>query len=270
MPGADFRVYAELNDFLPISHRQKVFQVTFDEKASIKHVIESLGIPHTEVDLILINGNPFDFNAHPVDGDFISVYPVFERLDIGGVSRLRPKPLRIPRFVLDTHLGKLAVYLRMLGFDTLYENDYKDEEMAVIADLQKRILLTRDRGLLKRNRVTHGSFIHTQVPIRQLLEVVQKYDLYNNISPFTRCLICNETLVVVEKGDIWMQLPPQTSERFMEFKTCPRCGRIFWKGSHYQRMKTIVDNIQRQDSTQDFTKSNYYGSDTNSESPADD
>lgn len=243
MPEAIFRIYAELNDFLPAYLQQKKFVLNFDEKTSIKHIIESLGIPHTEVDLILINGVSVDFQARPAEGDFISVYPVFEGLDIGGVARLRPKPLREPRFILDAHLGKLAVYLRMLGFDTLYENDYEDEALANLASRQKRILLTRDRGLLKRTIVTHGCLIRNEKPVEQLLEVLKRYDLFGNMAAFTRCLVCNELLVPVKKDEIYRRLPSRTAIEFSEFMFCPGCERLFWKGSHYQRMKKVLDLV---------------------------
>lgn len=246
MPEATFRFYAELNDFLPAQWRQRSFRHCFDSHASVKHIIESLGVPHTEVDLILINGSPVGFNYRVSDKDMVSVYPMFERLDITGASRLRAKPLRDPRFVLDTHLGKLAAYLRMLGFDALYRNDFCDEELAVISSQHKRTLLTRDRGLLKRNLVTHGAYIREESPIRQAVEVLKKFDLAGAIVPFTRCLICNERLVPVDKDAINHRLLPETSRFFCEFVMCPVCDRIYWKGSHYERMQKILDFIQKE------------------------
>ena len=243
MPQARIRVYAELNDFLPSRQRGKEFSISFDAKTSIKHIIESLGIPHTEVDLILINGSAVDFQVYPVENDLISVYPVFESLDISEVSRLRPKPLRSIRFVLDAHLGKLSAYLRMLGFDALYENDYSDAELAEISSRQKRVLLTRDLGVLKRNLVTHGAYVRSEKPRDQLLEVLDRFDLFNAALPFSRCLKCNEVLRRIEKQEILSRLPPRTSDVFFEFKTCPKCNRLYWKGSHYIRMKKMVEGV---------------------------
>src|SRR5262249_31383318 len=156
MNRACFRFYAELNDFLPPGRRGVTFTYSFEGSPSIKDLIEALGVPHTEVDLILVNGESVDFAYRVREGDRISVYPVFESLDITPLLRVRPRPLRETRFVLDTHLGRLAAYLRLLGFDTLYRNDAGDDELARISSGEGRILLTRDRGLLKRSQVTHG------------------------------------------------------------------------------------------------------------------
>ncbi|MEK7405630.1 MAG: Mut7-C RNAse domain-containing protein, partial [Acidobacteriota bacterium] len=149
MNVAHFRFYGELNDFLSPERRMTAFPHSFELPAPVKDMIEGLGVPHTEVDLILANGESVDFSYVVRDGDRISVYPVFESLDITPLLRLRERPLRQPRFVLDAHLGKLAAYLRMLGFDTLYRNDYQDPELVALAARDKRILLTRDVGLLK-------------------------------------------------------------------------------------------------------------------------
>src|ERR1051326_8223062 len=167
---ARFRFYAELNDFLPPNRRMVTFDCEFQGQQTVKHLIESLGVPHTEVDLVLVNGRSVDFAEIVQDGDNVSVYPVFEGFDIAPVSRVRPRPLRQTKFVLDTHLGRLAGYLRMLGFDTLYRNDYGDEELARISAEEHRILLTRDRGLLMRSLVTHGCFVRQTAVRRQFEE----------------------------------------------------------------------------------------------------
>lgn len=156
MSQVTIRCYAELNDFLPRQRRYRSFTHPWPGRTSIKDLIESLGIPHTEIDLILVNGKSVDFSYLVQPGDRISVYPVFESIDITPLVRVRPRPLREPRFVLDTHLGKLASYLRLLGFDTVYQNDADDATLARISATEHRILLTQDRGLLKRRLVTHG------------------------------------------------------------------------------------------------------------------
>ncbi|MCL4402662.1 MAG: Mut7-C ubiquitin/RNAse domain-containing protein, partial [Acidobacteria bacterium] len=138
---ATFRFYAELNDFLAPERRARPFDREFIDASTVKDMIESFGIPHTEVDLILANGESVDFDYIVRDGDRISVYPMFEALDISPLLRVRPRPLRDPRFVLDIHLGRLAGYLRMMGFDTLYRNDYTDAELARISRDEHRILL---------------------------------------------------------------------------------------------------------------------------------
>ena len=178
MNRASFRFYAELYDFLPPGRRHIPFEHAFNGNPAIKDTIESLGVPHTEIDLILVNGESVDF-SHPLQaGDRISVYPIFESIDIAPVLRVRPKPLRVPRFVLDTHLGRLAAYLRMLGFDALYRNDFDDDLLAELSRDENRILLTRDRALLKRSMVTHGYWMRETSPRQQLMEVLQRFDFH--------------------------------------------------------------------------------------------
>jgi hypothetical protein len=212
----------------------------FLDVATVKDRIESLGVPHTEVDLILVNGQAADFAYRVQDGDRVSVYPVFEAFDIAGLTRLRPEPLREPRFVLDTHLGKLAAYLRLMGFDTLYRNCWTDEQLAQVSRDERRILLTRDVGLLKRGAVTHGYFMRETDARRQLGEVVRRFDLGRLAKPFSRCLRCNARLEPVAKEDVLAQLPAQTAALYEEFRRCADCGRVYWKGGHYRRMRELV------------------------------
>ena len=245
MKQAHFRFYAELNDLLPADKRQVTFMHPFPNRVSVKDMTEALGVPHTEVDLILVNGESVDFSYRVQDGDRISVYPVFESIDITPLVRLRPQPLREPRFVLDTHLGRLSRYLRMLGFDTLYRNDYADEELAQISSDERRILLTRDPGLLKRSVVTHGHWIRESDPQRQVRQVLQRFDLFGVIAPFARCLRCNALLQPVRKQDVLDRLPPMTKEVYDEFHICSECGRVYWKGAHWNRLKQAVDAARR-------------------------
>ncbi|MBE7550838.1 MAG: Mut7-C ubiquitin/RNAse domain-containing protein [Anaerolineales bacterium] len=241
--SASIRFYAELNDFLPPDQRQKTLVYSFELSASVKDVIEALGVPHTEVDLILANGVSVDFTYLVRDGDRISVYPVFEAIDITPLVRVRPRPLRETRFVLDVHLGRLAIYLRMLGFDALYRNDYTDEELAQISSTQGRILLTRDRGLLKRSIVTHGYCVRSTSPPPQLVEVLRRFDLFASLRPFSRCLHCNGLLEAVDKQAISDRLPPKTRQYYDEFRRCQNCDRIYWPGSHFQRMQQFIQSL---------------------------
>lgn len=243
MKQSQFRFYAELNDFLPPDKKQRSFTHTFINRAAVKDMIEGLGVPHTEIDLILVNGESVDFSYVVQDGDRVAVYPVFEAVDITPLVRLRPQPLREPRFVLDVHLGRLAGYLRLLGFDALYRNDYPDEELARISSQQERILLTRDRGLLKRREVTHGYCLRTTNPRRQLLEVLRRFDLAGTVEPFKRCMRCNGLLETVDKSEIRHRLPPKTAHYYDEFRRCRVCGQIYWQGSHYQRLKQFIDRV---------------------------
>ncbi len=246
MHQACFRFYAELNDFLPPDRRKVAFVRRFKDSGSIKDAIEALGVPHTEVDLIVVNGESVDFSYLVKDGDYISVYPVFESIDITPLVRLRPLPLRETRFVLDTHLGKLAKYLRILGFDALYRNDYQDRELADISSRNRRILLTRDRGLLKRRVVTHGYCVRKTDSWQQLVEVLRRFDLFEAIAPFQRCPRCNGLTEPVAKEIICDRLPPRTRQYYDQFRRCSECGQIYWKGSHYERMQQFVEGICQQ------------------------
>jgi uncharacterized protein with PIN domain len=241
MKRARFRFYAELNDFLPQASRGVAFDHEFKGSPSVKDVIESLGVPHVEVDLILANGESVDFSWKVEDGARVSVYP--ESIDIGPLARLRPAPLRETRFVLDGHLGRLARYLRMVGFDARWRNECSDEELTRIAAEEHRIILTRDRGLLMRRAVTHGHWVRESVPKRQLAEILSRFDLYRSIAPFRRCLRCNALLQPVPKEIVAERLPPGVRQQRHEFRTCPSCGRVYWKGSHYSRMARLVAEV---------------------------
>jgi uncharacterized protein len=241
--SADVRFYAELNDFLAPWRRGRTSRYDFDVSGSVKDLIEALGVPHTEVDLVLANGESVDFYYRVQNGDRIAVYPQFETLNVSHLIRLRAQPLRHPRFVADTHLGRLAAYLRMMGFDTVYRTDTGDEELARISANEKRILLTRDRGLLKRNIVTRGYSVRTTNPREQLAEVFQRFDLSDSIRPFERCIHCNELLQPAPKELIIERLLPETKKYFDEFWICRGCHRIYWKGSHYRRMRRLIASV---------------------------
>jgi uncharacterized protein len=238
-----FRFYAELNDLLPLDRRATTFEHACDGRSTVKDLIEALGVPHTEVDLILINSEPADFAHRLQDGDRVSVYPVFESFDVASVTRVRPEPLRETRFVLDTHLGRLAAYLRLLGFDTVYENHASDEDLARISRDRRRILLTRDRGLLKRSAVTHGHLMREASPGRQLAEVVERFDLRRKVRLFTRCLRCNTTLCQVDKEAVAGRVLERARALHTEFVMCGGCRRVYWKGSHYERMRSMIARI---------------------------
>lgn len=245
--AATFRFYEELNDFLPPKRRKRAFTHRFNGTPAVKDVIEALGVPHPEVDLILVDGASVDFAHQLQGGERVAVYPVFERFDITPLVRLRPEPLREPRFILDVHLGTLARRLRMLGFDARYRNDYADPEIVARAAQEHRIILTRDVGLLKHSAVTHGHWLRTTDPEVQLREVIDAFDLRCRIRPFTRCLACNGTLEPVEKAEIADAVPPGVYEEFETFTCCPRCGRVYWKGSHYDRMQRLLKRLMHGD-----------------------
>lgn len=247
MPGAArFRFYEELNDFLPASQRRQEVEHAFDGSPAVKDVIEAIGVPHTEIDLILVDGSPVGFDHRLTGGERVSVYPVFERLDISGVSRLRPAPLREPAFIADAHLGKLARYLRLLGFDVVDAGDLADAAIAARSVSERRIVLTRDRGLLKRSEVTRGMWLRNTRPRRQLVEVVTRLDLRARIEPFTRCMECNGLLETVPEQAVRERLPPGIRGRYETITRCPGCRRLYWPGSHYVRLSELVRALDRE------------------------
>ncbi len=239
-----FRFYEELNDFLPPKLRRRAFEHRFDGTPSVKDRIESLGVPHTEVDLILVDGESEDFSCRLRGGERVAVYPVFERLDISPINRLRPRPLRDPRFVLDVHLGRLAAYLRLLGFDCVWQREMADERIIERSLAEHRIILTRDVGLLKDGRVTHGAFVHATRPLEQLAEIVERFQLENSFEPWTRCMRCNEPLATVAASALPADaLPEDVRERFDHLRRCPGCGRVYWPGSHTERMHERLSTV---------------------------
>lgn len=242
---AEFRFYADLNDFLPADRQQRPFHHAFDYRASIKDMIESLGVPHTEVELLLVDGIPVDFNHIVADGERISAYPPFNSLPVPERDRLRPPLPAPPRFILDGHLGKLAAYLRLLGFDAAYQNHADDDVLARISAEQDRVLLTRDRGLLKRSVVTYGCCLRTTDSRQQLLDVIRRYDLVGLARPFSRCLRCNGLLHAIEKAAIADRLLPLTKKYYDDFRQCDACGKIYWPGSHYDSLKRFIEAALR-------------------------
>jgi uncharacterized protein with PIN domain len=181
-----------------------------------------------------------DFGHRIEEGDRVSVYPVFEALDISPVTAVRPLPLRVVRFAADVHLGKLAGYLRLAGFDTLYRNDWEDRDLADTAAGERRILLTRDRGLLMRAVVTHGYLVRSTRPRAQLTEVLEHFDLWGLLRPFTRCSVCNAPVEGVPKAEIAGALPPLTAAHYKDFWRCTGCGRLYWRGAHHRSLLALL------------------------------
>ena len=241
--SAEFRFYEELNDFLAPRLRKTAFPVAIDRARAVKDAIESAGVPHTEVDLILVDGVSVGFGYVLRGGERVAVYPVFERLDIAPLQHLRPEPLRDPRFVVDAHLGKLARHLRLAGFDSLWRNDYGDAEIAAIAAAERRIVLSRDLGLLKRRAIERGHFVRAIDAEAQLAEVIGALQLEAMLRPFTRCRECNVELNEVDKAQVLEQLPPKVREHYQRFRRCPSCARLYWEGTHYDRLKGMLARV---------------------------
>ena len=249
---AYFRFYAELNDFLPKEKRQQRFEFSFSGSPAIKDSIEAIGVPHPEVDLVLVNGASITFDYRLKDKDEVSVYPVFELLNISEINHLRPKPLRITKFITDVNLGKLAKKLRLLGFDTALVGQVSEDEIVQNAVTEKRIILTRNAGLLKIKTVTHGYWVRSTEPVRQVAEVTHKFDLIENIKPFSRCSVCNGRIEQVEKSLVEHEIPPMTSKHFNEFYQCQSCKHVYWKGSHYKKISLFIANLESQKSTDEL------------------
>jgi uncharacterized protein with PIN domain len=242
MKHAVFLFFDELNNLLPPPHRSTRIPVAFQGNQTVKHLIESLGVPHTEVDTILVNERPVDFSYQVEDQEEIHVFPVFSKPPVTSTQPLNGSSDTQPRFILDIHLGKLARYLRMLGFDTWYDNTYDDLQLARLANQYERILLTRDRRLLMRSIVTAGYCIRELDPEGQLVEVIKRFSLAKDIAPFKRCIRCNALLEPVRKEEILDRLQPLTRKFFDEFHICPDCKQIYWKGSHYDRMQLFIQH----------------------------
>ncbi len=255
MVTATFRFYDELNGFLPRARRGREFATPCARAATVKHMIEALGVPHTEAALVLVNGESSGFGRLLEEGDRVAVYPRFGMLDVRSLSRL-PQPLQIvqesqeshdsriaPRFVADAHLGGLARLLRMAGFDTLYDNGYRDDEIVAIAARDDRIVLTRDRELLKRRAVSRGCYLHAIKPEIQFRELFDRLGLAPGAQPFSLCLHCNLALRAVDKALVLDALPPSVRELHEEFTTCEACRRVYWKGSHHKRMRALLDTV---------------------------
>jgi uncharacterized protein len=243
MVTATFRFYEELNDFLARPLRQTSFSCACARAATAKHMIEALGVPHTEVELILVNGASVGFD-HPLqEGDRVAVYPKFEALDIQPLLRVREKPLRVMRFIADAHLGGLAQLLRLAGFDTLYDNHYADAHIEALASGEQRVVLTRDRELLKRRTITHGCYVRTLKPEAQLREIFDRLDLARSAQPFRLCLTCNVPLRRIAREEAIGRAPDGVLERHTQFVTCDVCARVFWEGSHWRRMRELMDSV---------------------------
>ncbi|MGN6316158.1 Mut7-C RNAse domain-containing protein [Trinickia sp.] len=240
---ATFRFYEELNDFLARQLRRRSFSCLCARDATTKHMIEALGVPHTEVELIIVNGESVGFDRVIADGDRVAVYPKFEALDVSPLLRVRERPLRTVRFIADAHLGGLAQLLRLAGFDTLYDNHFADAEIEALATSQERIVLTRDRELLKRRTITHGCYVRALKPQAQLREIMDRLDLAASVRAFRLCLSCNAPLRRIDKTQAIGRAPEGVLERHSQFVTCDVCRRVFWEGSHWKRMRTLIDSL---------------------------
>jgi uncharacterized protein with PIN domain len=236
---AQFSFSGELNQLLPKVKRNITFTYAFNGNQSIKHLIESLGIPHTEIGKISINGHPVDLHYLVQDRDEVSVSPPQGESPLG----MPTLPPTDALFALDNHLGRLAAYLRMLGIDTHYQNYIQDEELVAYALENSRVVLTRDRQILMRKVLIYGYLVRSKDPQQQIVEIVNRFNLGSQIKPFFRCLRCNGVLQPVAKVQVMHLLEPLTKKYYDEFSQCTDCQQVYWKGSHYQRMLKIMSQV---------------------------
>ena len=242
----NIRFFNELNDFLPVEQRNLNFNVEVKKSRSVKDLIESIGVPHTEIDLIIVNAKSVDFSRLIEGGEQIEVYPQSNNVNLTPLKHNQPKTFPEQGFVLDVHLGKLATYLRMLGFDTLYRNDYEDPTLADISAQQNRILLSRDRKLLMRKQVLYGYIIRSDKPRQQVVEVLTRFKLFDYKPQFARCMSCNGTIQSIDKQQVESQLLPLTRKHFDSFYQCTDCKKIYWEGSHFSNMQAAINHIKAQ------------------------
>jgi hypothetical protein len=246
---ATVTLHGDLRDFLPAWQRGENparLERVFDGHPAVKDVLEALGVPHPEIAALTVNGVPAGFGQRLADGDRVEAWPAADaaalRLVPAGLSA--PEDAADPRFVVDGHLGRLAAYLRMLGFDTWYRTDADDDRLAAVAAEDGRILLTRDRGLLKRSIVRRGAFVRSDQPVEQLVEVARRFDLVDCWQPFGRCIRCNTPLVAASREEVLDRLEPLTRIYFDDFRRCPGCDAVYWKGSHHARMQRLVERVR--------------------------
>jgi len=243
-PVVTFRFYGALNDFLPPHWRQRNITVTCQVHQTVKDAIEALGVPHPEIQLILINGQPAGFDAGLSPGNHVSVYPFYQRIDISSLELANDRPYEQLKFILDVHLGKLAKFLRFAGFDAILLPFLEDHEIVSEAIRQDRIILTRDIGLLKIRDVRYGYWLRSQHPEKQFLEVIHQFQIKrSDFAPWERCSICNNVIKPIGKYAVEGLLKPGTRKHFQEFYQCQNCGKVYWKGSHFERLNTWLQKI---------------------------
>lgn len=232
--NASFLFHGSLQDFLHLKGKRPAEIYAFKSTTSIKDAIEAIGVPHVEVSKVLVNDKEKDLAYLLQPDDKIEVFPFKNYFSEQTVTS----------FVLDVHLGKLASLLRMLGIDAVYENNFTDKEIVAISAKEKRPVLTRDIGLLKHKVLQHGYWLRSQQPEEQAVEVINYFSLCTAIHPFSRCLHCNGELITVDKEEIIHLLPTQTKEVFTEFYQCTQCKKVYWKGSHFERMQSLVEKLK--------------------------
>ncbi len=228
---AQVRVAAELRLFLKPAHRGGAIQVACDGISSLGHVVESLGVPLTEVGRRTVNGRQVSSRYRPGGGDVV---------EVGAVAR--PQPVPAARFILDVHLGALARRLRLAGVDTVYANDSGDDALIEQANTERRILLTQDRGLLRRRALWLGAYGRGAHPDTQLADVLGRFA--PPLAPWTRCTACNGPVHPVPKAEVERLLQPGTRRTYQAFSRCQSCGQVYWRGAHSERLQALIASAE--------------------------
>ena len=234
--------HGDLTFFLGRKARVEIIERNLSEKTSVKDVVESCGVPHPEVDLILVDGRPVNFGYALERDTDIDVYPVRFTCTYSEKDRLQVRCIK--RFVADGHLGKLARNLRLLGFDVAYDHQAQDRQLLGVMESENRALLTRDRRLLMHAMVKAAYCPRSQNADEQTNEVIRRFDLFDSIAPFTRCLRCNAPLLKVYKGEVIERLEPLTRIYYEQFWRCTGCGQIYWTGSHFPKLQKRLEKIR--------------------------
>lgn len=234
--------HGDLGLFLKRGRGQEIVERDLAERTSVKDVIESCGVPHPEVDLILVDDQPVDFACILQRDHQVDIYPVGHELTFFPENRLQAT--RIDRFIADGHLGKLVRNLRLLGVDVAYDSAADDRQLLRAAKNDNRALLTRDRRLLMHAVVRDGYCLRSQGPLEQTIEVLRRFDLLATLAPFTRCSRCNAPLEPVEKEEIVHRLEPLTKVYYEQFRRCTGCGQIYWPGSHFEKLEARVAQLR--------------------------
>ena len=242
---ASFRCFGNLPELLKRRYRDSSIEYRFKAHPGVKDAIESMGIPHTEVDVVFANGRSVDFRYQLQHLDAIDVYPLHCAVPAETMLHLSVSPVEPVSFVIDLHLGKLARRLRLLGFDCLYQNDFSDAEIMQLSFGQQRVILTRDRGILRHRQVVHGYLVRSDQVDEQVREVISRYQLFDQIRAWRRCMACNGLLEKIEKAAIVDRLEPLTRRYYLDFRRCRACNRLYWQGSHFEKISRWLETLHR-------------------------
>lgn len=240
------RFYSELNDLLKDAQRGHPQIKKLLTTTTVRDIIQSYGIPTTEVDLVLVNGQSVGFEYLVQDNDQLGVYPVFESFDIASVSRLRPSTLRSLCFIADVHLGKLVRKMRLLGLDVLYDPRHSTADLLHFMNEEKRIILTRNKAILMRKSVERGYLVRARQPERQIIEVLKRFELARGLKPLSRCVKCNGLLSEVSKAQVVDKLKHLTKKYYRQFYRCTDCNTIYWDGAHVKNIRHWITGISRE------------------------